>query len=97
MRIGILGSGNVGGTLGRRWARNGHTVVFSSRNPESAEMKGLIEAAGPTARAATSAEAARASDVLLVATPWPATRDALAASGDVSGKVLIDATNPLVS
>ena len=96
MRIGILGSGNVGGTLGRRWARNGHTVVFSSRNPESAEMKRLIDEAGPTAHAATVAEAACSSDVVLVATPWPATRDAVAAAGDLTGKVLIDATNPLL-
>jgi len=96
MRIGILGSGNVGGTLGRRWARNGHTVVFSSRTPDSREMKGLVQETGPTARAATVAETAHESEAVLLATPWPATRDAVAAAGDLSGKVLIDATNPLL-
>src|SRR5690349_12063032 len=96
MRIGIVGSGNIGGTLGARWARNGHAVVFSSRDPGSREMKQLIEKAGPTARAASVPEAAQASDVVLLATPWPAARDALAAAGDLSGKILIDATNPLL-
>jgi 8-hydroxy-5-deazaflavin:NADPH oxidoreductase len=42
MNIGILGSGNVGGTLGTRWAERGHQVVFSSRNPNFEEMKPLL-------------------------------------------------------
>lgn len=96
MRIGIIGSGNVGGTLGTRWAKSGHAVAFSSRNPGSEEMKRLIEAAGSTARAVSVREAAMDSEVLLLATPWPATRDALASAGDLSGKILIDATNPLL-
>jgi 8-hydroxy-5-deazaflavin:NADPH oxidoreductase len=96
MKIGIIGSGNVGGTLGSRWAKNGHTVVFSSRNPGSAEMKRLIEGAGASARAASVNEAVVASEVILLATPWPATRDAVQRAGDLSGKILIDATNPLL-
>lgn len=95
MRIGIVGSGNVGGTLGRRWAQGGHTVVFSSRTPASVEMTRLVAASGGTARAATLAETVAASDVLLLATPWPATLPMLAAAGDLAGKILIDATNPL--
>jgi hypothetical protein len=59
-------------------------------------MKRLIEEAGPAAHAAPVSEAARASEVVLLATPWPATRDAIAAAGDLSGKILIDATNPLL-
>src|SRR5689334_22666040 len=96
MRIGVIGSGNVGGTLGVRWAKNGHAVVFSSRDPGSSEMKLLAGEAGPTARAASVRQAAAASELLLLATPWPATRAALAAAGDLSGKILIDATNPLL-
>src|SRR5438067_332170 len=52
MKIGIIGSGNVGGALGTRWARAGHSVVFGSRRPESDEMKQLVAKAGATARAA---------------------------------------------
>ena len=96
MRIAIIGSGNVGGTLGTRWARNGHTVTFSSRNSGSLEMKRLVEEAGPTARAGSVAEAAAGCELLLLATPWPAAREALASAGDLSGKILIDATNPLL-
>lgn len=96
MRIGVIGSGNVGGTLGARWAKNGHGVIFSSRDPGSNEMKRLIEEAGATARAASVSEAAIASEMLLLATPWPAARAALAAAGDLSGKIVIDATNPLL-
>jgi predicted dinucleotide-binding enzyme len=94
MNIGIIGSGNVGGTLGTRWSALGHRVVFSSGNPQSDEMRKLVQEAGPGASAATVAEAVRASDVPLVAAPSPATRQAVQGAGDSSGKVLIDATNP---
>lgn len=96
MKIGIIGSGNVGGTLGKRWARCGHQVVFSSRNPEAAAIQELVEAAGPTARAALAAETVLTSDILLLATPWPATREIVEGLGRLDGKILIDATNPLL-
>lgn len=96
MNIGIIGSGNVGGVLGTRWARGGHSVVFGSRKPESEAMQTLAAEAGSGARVASFAETARASDVLLLATPWPVTKDVVTALGDLSGKVLIDATNPLL-
>lgn len=96
MKIGVIGAGNVGGTLGVRWAQAGHTVVFASRTPESAEMGELVARAGNGARAATAAEAVTESDVLLLATPWPATRGVLEGLGPLAGKVVIDATNPLL-
>ncbi len=87
MKIGIIGSGNVGGTLGRRWARNGHDVMFSVREGRPAAPGGLP---GGSVR-----EVAEASDLLLLATPWGAAQDAIAAAGNLSGKVVMDATNPL--
>jgi len=96
MKIGIIGSGNVGGTLGSRWARGGHEVVFGSRNPQSDDQKELARKAGPNAGTGTPKEAAAASDVIALATPWPATRDALQSLGNLAGKVLIDVTNPLL-
>jgi predicted dinucleotide-binding enzyme len=95
MNIGIIGSGNVGGTLGTRWAQNGHRVIFSSRNPDSPEMRALVTSAGMYSQSATVPEAVGGSDVVLLATPWPSTRQALEAAGDLTGKVLIDAVNPL--
>jgi predicted dinucleotide-binding enzyme len=94
MNIGIIGSGNVGGALGTRWAKAGHSVIFGTRRPESKEIKELVASAGKKARAASTAEATKA-DVLLLATPWEATEAALASSGDLSGKIVIDATNPM--
>jgi predicted dinucleotide-binding enzyme len=60
-------------------------------------MQELVSRAGKTARSGTTAEAANASDVIVLATPWPATTAALASAGNLSGKVIIDATNPLLS
>jgi 8-hydroxy-5-deazaflavin:NADPH oxidoreductase len=96
MKIGIIGSGNVGGTLGKAWARAGHQVFFGFRNPESAEAQGLVRAAGSSAVASTVKEAAQAAEVVVLATPWEAAQQALSAAADVSGKVLIDTTNPLL-
>lgn len=97
MNIGIIGSGHVGGTLGTRWAHGGHTVVFSSRTPDSEELRELVSTAGKTSRAATAKETVEACDVLLLASPWPATKKMLEAAGDLSGKILIDATNPVLA
>jgi 8-hydroxy-5-deazaflavin:NADPH oxidoreductase len=96
VKIGIIGSGNVGGTLGRRWAKNGHAVIFSTREPSSAAVRELLAQAGPTAKSASVRDAARESEVLLLATPWEAAQNALASAGDLTGKILIDATNPLL-
>jgi len=59
-------------------------------------MRELVRNAGGTARAASSADAAASSDIVLVATPWPATRGAIEGAGPLAGKILIDATNPLL-
>lgn len=96
MNIGILGSGNVGGILGTRWAAAGHTITFGSRNPASAEMRDLVSKAGGNATAATNSDTAATSDILLIATPWMVTQQVLASAGDLNGKILIDATNPLL-
>jgi 8-hydroxy-5-deazaflavin:NADPH oxidoreductase len=95
MKIGIMGAGNVGGTLGVRWAEAGHELIFGSRHPDSDEQRELVSRAGRTARAATIPEALAGSEVLLLATPWPATKDVVTACGDFGGKVLIDATNAI--
>jgi len=96
VKIGIIGSGNVGGTLGTRWAQAGHQVVFGSRNPASDDIRQLAANAGGNARAASSKEALEASELLLLATPWPATKAVVEGLGDLGGRVLIDATNPLL-
>ena len=96
MNIGIIGSGNVGGALGARWAQAGHAVAFASRDTNSPDIQQLVSKAGSSARAATVPDAAAFGGVLLLATPWPAAREALQSAGDLAGKVLLDATNPLL-
>ncbi len=95
MNIGIVGSGNVGGTLGRRFAQAGHTVAFGTRRPDSPEMAELSRL--PGARVASQRDAAQSSDVIVLATPWPATAEAVGGLGNLSGKVLLDCTNPLTA
>ncbi|MCA0375847.1 MAG: NAD(P)-binding domain-containing protein [Gemmatimonadetes bacterium] len=89
MHIAILGAGRVGSTLGRRFAEAGHTVVYGMRDPDDAKHTMPRDARDTLAGAAARAE------VLVLTTSWAGAADALAAAGDLSGKVLIDATNPI--
>jgi NADPH-dependent F420 reductase len=95
MKIAVIGMGNVGGVLGRRWAEAGHEVVFGVRDPS--DTKAQAAAREARASAATVGDAAARSEVVVLAVPWPAVRDALNSAGDLSGKVLLDCTNPLTA
>src|SRR5262249_43232157 len=94
MRIGILGSGLMGGKLGTLFARVGHGVVFSyARTRQKVER--LARDAGGNARAGPPADAARHADVLLLAVHWTRVDDVLRQAGDVSGKVIITCSLPM--
>lgn len=90
MKIAIIGAGNVGGTLGRRWAAGGHDVTFGVR--AGGEVKGGAPAG---TRVAGPAEAVRGAEVVVLATPWGVVAEAIASLGPLDGKVLIDCTNPI--
>jgi predicted dinucleotide-binding enzyme len=96
MKIGIIGSGNVGGALGGRWAKLGHEVIFGTRNPQGSDVQQLAAKASGKTSVAALADAAREGDVVLLSTPWPATQQIIAGLGSLNGKILIDATNPLL-
>ncbi|NWF84564.1 MAG: NADPH-dependent F420 reductase [Bryobacteraceae bacterium] len=81
MKIGILGAGNVGATLGRKWAASGHDVRMGVRSPGDGEV--------------SMGEAFNHGEVLLLATPWGPAEGFLKGLGDFGGKILIDATNPI--
>ena len=91
-KIGVIGSGRIGGTIGGLWVKAGHPVMFSSRHPD--ELKSLVAELGALAQAGTVAEAARFGDVLFIAVPYGALpqigRDNAAA---IKGKVMLDACN----
>ena len=95
MDIAVFGAGNVGGGIGKAWAKAGHAVTFGVPNPQDPKVQALIASIPQSAKAASVREAAAASSVILLATPWPAAQIAIAGAGDLSGKILIDATNPL--
>lgn len=91
MRLGIIGAGHVGGALGRLWEAQGHDVRFGVRDPGVTAGGGL-----PRDRTGTVPDVAAFGDVIVLAVPWAAAADALEAAGPLSGKTLIDCTNPLL-
>jgi NADPH-dependent F420 reductase len=95
MKIAVIGTGNVGGTLGRRWAQGGHRVVFGTRDPQSEKVRKLLDESGGNATAGSAREAAAASEVVVLATPWPVTQATISVAGDLSDKTVVDCTNPI--
>jgi predicted dinucleotide-binding enzyme len=94
MKIGIIGAGNVGGTLGRAWARQGHQITFGVKDLSDPHVHELVAQIGGNAQAATVREAAGA-DVVALTVPWDAVQTVLESAGDLNGKILLDCTNPL--
>src|SRR6266536_1268410 len=94
MRVGILGSGLMGGKLGTIFARAGHEVVFSYARSEQ-KLKKLARDAKGKARAGTPGEAARDADALLLAVHWSRMDDVLKRAGDVSGKAIVSCSLPM--
>lgn len=93
-KIGIIGAGKVGGTLGTLWAKAGDAVLFASRHP--GELKDLAAKAGPDAKTGTPAEAAAFGDVVLIAVPYSAVPEvAKANAAALEGKVVFDASNSI--
>src|SRR5271155_1665109 len=91
-RIGIIGAGNIGASVGGLWIKAGHPVMFASRNPD--ELKDLIAKLGPLAHAGTVADAIKFGDALFIAVPYAALPQIGADYKDaLKGKVILDAGN----
>ncbi len=96
MKLAIIGAGSVGGALGTAWAQKaGHEIFFGVRNPQSDKVQALLGPLGGKARAGTAAEAVAFADIIVLATPWNGAEAAIRSMGNVSGKIILDATNPL--
>jgi len=95
MKIAVIGTGSVGGTLGRRWAELGNSVCFGVRDVADVDAKALIAKIKGDARLASVSDAAKDADVVVLATPYAANAAAIASAGDLSGKILLDVTNPI--
>jgi 8-hydroxy-5-deazaflavin:NADPH oxidoreductase len=95
MKIAVIGTGSVGGTLGRRWAELGHSVRFGVRDLADPGANDLVKKINGEVRLANVRDAAQDAEVVVLATPYAANAAAIAAAGDLTGKILIDVTNPL--
>src|SRR5437764_14751964 len=92
LRIGVIGSGHIGGTIGSLWVKAGHPVLFSSRHPE--ELKELVAGLGARARNGTVSEAISFGDVIFLAVPYGAYPQLGKDYGDaLRGKIVLDAGN----
>jgi predicted dinucleotide-binding enzyme len=92
MKIAIIGTGNVGNTLGANWKKSNHEIIYGSRNPQDEKHIDLEK----FAEVLTLSQAALLGDVIVLATPWQSTEEAINEMGSaLDAKIVIDATNPL--
>jgi predicted dinucleotide-binding enzyme len=93
LRIGVIGAGWMGGTVGKLWVKSGYEVLFSTRHPE--ELKAMIAELSPKAHIGTPREAAAFGNVVLIATPYSAIPQiGQDYAQELKGKIVLDATNP---
>ena len=93
--VAVIGTGNVGMALGTEFASLGHTVIYGSRSPQSLKTRDLVAKTDKSASAALPADAAADADVIVLAVPGMVTEAVAGRLGDLAGKIIIDATNPL--
>jgi 8-hydroxy-5-deazaflavin:NADPH oxidoreductase len=92
IRIGVIGAGNIGGTIGTLWVKDGHEVMFASRHPES--LAAMVSELGPKAKAGTPEEAIKFGDAVFIAVPYKAYPDLAKEIGPaLKGKIVLDAGN----
>jgi predicted dinucleotide-binding enzyme len=96
MNITVLGCGNIGGTIGGKWARAGHTVTFGARHPDDEKTRALVRSFGSHASLTTMGDAISRGQVVLFAIPGSAMELTAAEHGAaLAGKIVIDAANKL--
>lgn len=94
MKVGIIGAGDVGGTLGMRWRQKGHEIMFGIRNRQSRNVQKLIEL-DKNLQFAEIRETVAFGDVIVFAVPWTSVEETILIAGNLTDKILIDPTNPL--
>lgn len=92
--VAIIGTGDMGDSLGPRFAELGYTVVYGSRDPKGDKAQGVVQATGHGARATSQREAAQAGDIVILAVPWPAMETVAQNLGSLDGKIVIDISFP---
>ena len=92
--VAIIGTGDMGDSLGPRFAELGYTVVYGSRNPDGQKAQAVLEQTGAGARVTTQQEAAQAGDIVILAVPWPAMETVAQSLGSLDDKIVIDISFP---
>lgn len=94
MKIGIIGAGDVGRTLGMRWRQKGHEIMFGVRNRQSQNVQNLIQL-DKNLKFGEIRETVVFGDVIVFAVPWTSVEETILKAGNLTDKILIDPTNPL--
>jgi predicted dinucleotide-binding enzyme len=92
--VAIIGTGDMGDSLGPLFAKHGHQIVYGSRNPTSENVTALVTQTGSDSFAATQMDAAQAADIVLLAVPWPAMETVAKSLGNLDDKIIIDVSLP---
>ena len=92
--VSIIGTGDMGDSLGPRFAELGYSVVYGSRNPDSEKAQNVVKLTGDDARVTTQKEAAQAGDIVVLAVPWPPMETVAQNLGSLDGKIVIDISMP---
>ena len=93
--IAIIGTGSVGGALGPEFAAQGHTIIYGSRDPSKSDVAELVARTGHGSSATSQADAVTDADIVVLAVPGMLVEEITKSLGDLSGKIIIDPTNPL--
>ncbi len=93
--VAIIGTGDMGDSLGPRFAELGYRVVYGSRNPDSEKSQNLVSMTGKNASITTQILAAQAADIVVLAVPWPAMESVAQNLGSLDGKIVIDISMPV--
>ena len=92
--VAIIGTGDMGDSLGPRFAELGYTVIYGSRDPDGEKAQAVVSLTGESATATTQREAAQAGDIVILAVPWPAMETVAQSLGSLDGKIVIDVSFP---
>lgn len=94
MKIAVFGSGNIGSTLSKKWAKAGHKITFAARNVNDPKYQPLLKSLPGQVNIATISDAIGPAEVILLAIPGNAVQETIKGLGQAfDGKVIIDATN----
>lgn len=92
--VAVIGTGDMGDSVGPRFAGLGYRVVYGSRSPESDRVQALVRKTGTNASAATQVEAARQADIVILVVSWPVMETVAQNLGNLDGKIVIDVSMP---